>query len=456
MRLETQAQGLDPDGSARWLVRVRFVDEAGQPTRLIGGGDVEFAATGGDAQWQTRTRYGGPAAVIRTTRAGTLAVRATVKNPTGIPDAVARIDAHASSGPSIAAGALGPHLVQIGWFPASRGPSTVVRSGLDGTHVVCAPAPPASTCGDRGVTPGATYRYSVVRAAGRTTSPPLTVPSKLAAQSLDAMRGKGMWLSFSPDGADADAFDKLDPRAQVARAKAAGIRYIELRMAYGEFWEVTPAAKAYVDTLIDAAAAEGIATLAWTVPRAPTFADLALATAAARYRTASGTPVAGLALDLERGDGYFGDGPAAAAAMAAYVRVVREALGPSALLVATVEDPYLNGLTNRDVPIAAIAAEASALQPMVYWRMLQRAISESGARAVIRRSLETVRREAGRTIAVNVGGQTSGIGPCGAPSAAEIEATLDESRRDGALGETFFDWTGTLDPQWSALGAFPW
>jgi hypothetical protein len=38
----------------------------------------------------------------------------------------------------------------------------------------------------------------------------------------------------------------------------------------------------------------------------------------------------------------------------------------------------------------------------------------------------------------------------------EITASLDESRRAGAIGETFFDWFGTLDEQWDAIASFPW
>jgi len=74
----------------------------------------------------------------------------------------------------------------------------------------------------------------------------------------------------------------------------------------------------------------------------------------------------------------------------------------------------------------------------------------------VRQSMQALRREAGRPVAINMGGQTSGLGPCGAPPPAEITGSLDESRRAGAIGETFFDWFGTSDAQWDAIGSFPW
>ncbi len=456
IRLDEEQIGIDTDGKARWVVKVRFLDATGQPTKLVSAGDVEFAASSGEVQWQTRTRYGGPAAIVTTTHDGPLSVRAYVKQPAGIADARAETDTRTWQIPRVTAGALGPHAVQIGWFPAASAPVEVFREGPEGRRRVCVAQAGASTCRDASVRPGSVYAY-IVRRGGRSSAPPnVTVPPAAPKQSLAAFRGKGMWLQFSPVAGESDGYDKLDAAAIVARAKAAGIRYIELRTAYGEFSELTQRAKPYVDALIDAAARNDIAVFAWTVPRAASFDDIALAASHAAYRTPNGTRVAGLAVDLERGDEYMGDGPRAAAAMAAYVRTLRLALGPSSVIVATVEDPFLAGLTNRDVPYAAIARDADALQPMTYWRMFRNAIDPAGARAAIVRSLTVLRRETGRALPVNVGGQTSGIGPCGAPPGDELTATLTAARSAGAVGETFFDWFGTADVQWNAIGSFTW
>jgi hypothetical protein len=456
MRLETLPGGVDPDGRARWIVRVRFADAEGKPTKLVQAGDIEFAASHGETQWQTRSRFGGPAAIVTTTQDGPLSVRAIASAQMGLPDARAETDTRTWSVARVVARPLGPHLVQIGWFPAATQPVSVVRTGEGATRTVCTTAPPASTCRDAHVRPGASYRYSIERGATAATTVDVAVPADVARQPLDAIRGKGMWLRYSPDAADSDSFAHLDASAIVARAKRAGIRYIELRMAYGEFSEVTPAAKPSVDALIDAAADANIGVIAWTVPRAATSFDLLRTTEAATYRTPRGTPVAGLAIDLERGGEYLGDGAVARTALAAYPRLVREALGPNALIVSTVEDPYLTGLTDREFPYAAVARYSDALQPMAYWRMFRKGRGDEAGAAVVRASVAALRREAGRTIAINVGGQTAPVGSCGAPESAELLGSLGESKRSGAIGETFFDWFGTLEGQWDALGSFSW
>ena len=156
-------------------------------------------------------------------------------------------------------------------------------------------------------------------------------------------------------------------------------------MAYGAFDEVTPDAEATVDRLIDALAARGIATIAWTVPRTTAFDDLARAAASAAYRTPAGNGVAGIAVDLERGGEFLGSGPVARAALASYLGVLRRAVGPRVLLVATVEDPALEHLGEAQVPYREIARDADVLQPMTYWRMLGSASTPADAAGCRRR-----------------------------------------------------------------------
>jgi hypothetical protein len=453
--LESQPLGFDAAGEARWLVRVRFLDAHGGPTKLAQAGDVEFNASRGTTQWQTRTRFGGPAVIVRTADDGALAVRAIVRDPGGIADARGETDTRAWSGARTVAQALGPHLVQVGWFPAAREPVVVSRGGNDGTHIVCTLSAASSTCRDRTVEPGRTYRFTVERAS-KAVALDVRVPEEGPQQTLEALRGKGMWLRFSPDRRDDDSYLKLNAGSIVARAKGAGVRFIELRLSYGEFWEVTPEAKPVVDALIDAAVREGIAVIGWVVPRALTPEDLATAVAAASYRTARGNGMAGVALDLERGSDYLGEGDAAKSAIAEYSTLTRQALGSKYLIAGIVEDPYLSKLTNADYPFSRVAAQTDALQPMAYWRMFRQGIGGSATRAVTRQSIVALRSEAGRAIVTNFGGQTLGLGPCGAPTPQEIVESLRESKRAGAIGETFFDWFGTGDAQWDAISSFSW
>lgn len=458
MTLASQPLGIDPDGKARWLVRVRFVDSENRATGLLHGGDIEFHASRGSVQWQTRTRYGGPAAIVSTTADGPLAVRAAATDPAALGEVRATTDTRRWSTPRVVAEALGPHLVQLGWFPrAMRAAVLVTRTGPGGARLVCRLAPPSSTCRDPGVQPGTEYRYAVARFGIGTTTLTVNVPPEGAVQPLSAVGGKGVWLQFSPDPRDGDSYASLAAAAVAERAAKAGLRYIELRLGYGEFWEITPNARPAVDALIDAAAARGIAVIGWTIPREASFEDLALSVAAANYRTARGTRLAGVAVDLERGGEFMGDGKQAYEALADYARLLRAALGPRYVILATVEDPYFEGLTNRDVPYADIATNASALQPMAYWRLFPTLDAGVPAtRRALRASYLALRREANRRIPINVGGQTSDLGPCGAAPPDELAGSLVESKRLGAIGESFFDWNGTLPAQWQAIGAFRW
>ena len=228
-------------------------------------------------------------------------------------------------------------------------------------------------------------------------------------------------------------------------------------MSYGAFREITPSVRPTIDALLDAAAAREIAIVAWTVPRSTAFEDVAASADMAQYRTRHGTRFAALAVDLERGGEYLGDGATGYAALTDYLPRLRAALGPRYPLVATVEDPYLEHLDERDVPYAEIAASADVLQPMAYWRMLStHATTPDDVRAALRGSFAATARAAGRRMPIDVGGQTAGDALRGSPSPADLSAAVDEAHRLGAMGMTFFDWDGTSDAQWRALAASPW
>jgi hypothetical protein len=460
MVLAVRDLGLSPDGVVRKLVTARFLDASGAPTEILAGGDVAFVpdSTAARAQWQTRLRFGGPAAIVSfaAPAVATVTVRANVGPP--VPAARIRIDARPTR-PLATAGVLGPRTVQLAWFPAAAGDTVrIVRTGGNGPPTLALVAAPAATYRDTSVLPGRRYCYAIRFGGGR---PPATLaaatPPEPRGAPLGRIAGKKMWLSFSPSPRDPNGYDTLDAAATVAQARAAGIRAIELRVAYGPFWEITDAARPAVDALLDAAAASGIAVIAWTVPRSTAFEDLATAERAASYRTARGTRFAALALDLERGDDFLGSGPAGFAALASYAGSVRAALGPRYPLVATVEDPFLEHLGANDVPYPAIAASVDVLQPMAYWRMLSRkAVTPEAVRAALRGSYAAARAAAGRPIAIDLGGQTAGEGPRGAPPPAEIAAAVAQARRLGAFGITFFDWDGTSGAQWAALARARW
>ncbi len=371
---------------------------------------------------------------------------------------------------SVAARALGPHLVQVGWTPlaAAAGVSSyrILRFDNEGgpPELVAIVGAGRHAWQDRTVAPDATYRYTIVAQAGndplQASTGIINTPPDLVAQPISSLRGKGMFLYFSTLPGDAHSFRRYDPQAVVAQARAVGIRVIELRMARGACaMAETPASRAWLNRLIDTAAESGITLLAWTVPRRDNAEDIAQSVAAAAYRTPQGHGFAGLALDLETGSNYMGDGWEASQAMVAYAAAVRAALGPAYLLVAIVQSPAME-YAPADYPYAAIARYASVLQPMEYWHYFDQSVHHEYGRAEVAgaaaRAVSRLRALAGRDVAVDLAGQSADLVGTGSPSGREIAWSLAGARGAGAIGEVFFDWVGTRPDEWAAIQAFDW
>ena len=315
---------------------------------------------------------------------------------------------------------------------------------------------PSSSWDDDTVAPGRVARYAVVRPHAAAADVHANVPPQLPDSGVDAIRGKSAWLAFSADPLDDGAYTKLDVDGIVDTAVRAGVRSIELRLAYGAFDEVTPQAKATIDRLIDGLAARRVAVIGWTVPRTTAFDDVARNAAVAAYRTPNGNGITGLAIDVERGEEFMGDGPRGYAALRDYVGIVRRAVGPRVLLIATVEDPYLEHLDERTFPYREIARDADVLQPMTYLRMLGPWDSVPKVQTAVAGSVALVRRLAERDVPIDVGAQTGVLSKRGAPPGDELAAAIDASRRAGAIGVTFYDWTGTGPEQWDVIAKAGW
>jgi len=457
-RLESRPLGFDPDGNARWLVLVRYLDAQNQPTKIMLNSDLDYQENRGVMQWQPRMRYGQPSAVVTTASAGPLSLTVTSNSPFKGKQ-IARTDPALWHFAHVVAAPLGPHLIQIGWFPQETNAIRIVRTDSRGKRsVIAVVAPPSSTYRDASVKPSTTYRYQIYRRAKKAVwTPWVRSDDDLPATSAGAAAGKGIWLYFGTNPYDNHYIATLDPAAIADQASRAGLHYVEFRTAYGAYWEVEPPIKDRVDGIIDALAGRGIATVGWTVPRQASYEDLRASVLTAEYRTARGTRFAALALDLERGDEFMHDCPTGCVAMAQYVRILRAAVGPKYTIVSTVEDPYLEKLDNSKYPYRAIAQYSDALQPMAYWRMLSKnSTSVDQMKALLNGSYQKTQQMAGRTLPISIGGQTSSEGVRGAPPPDEIYGSLEQSKALGAIGECFFDWDGTSAAQWSAIGRFTW
>jgi hypothetical protein len=458
MALDARPLGFDPDGNARYLVVTKFFDKDGRQTLILANSDFDWTSRDGHVQWQTRMRFGQPSAILTTTHDGPVTMRVHANQPK-LGTLTARSNTRTWPQPRVVAEALGPHLVAIGWFPRETSPVRVDRIDVAGrVTTVAVLRGPSSTFRDAGVAAGARYRYAVVRSPGRrTVTNEVTTPEEPIATSLRDAGGKGMWLFYTINPVDDIYFRNLDPPAIVERAARSGLRYVELRFTYGAHWEVSPEAKPTIDAIVDGLARRGIATIAWTVPRDTSFEDVEASVRAATYRTDAGTPVRGLAIDVERGGDFMGGAAEGADALWRYVAFARQALGPKFLIVTNVEDPYFEHLDNASYPYAAIARNSSVVQPMAYWRMFRKApATAADASQAMRRSYATLRRLVGPDVVVSMGGQTSADGPGGLPSPEELVASLQASKSVGAIGECFFAWDGTQPNQWEALAKYQW
>lgn len=457
--LESRPLGFDPDGNALWLVVVRLYDAKGKLARIMENDNFDWFASHGYLQWQTKLAYGNPAAIIRVNHDGPISVRVQANVP-NLGAAQASTDTRNWQGDRVVASALGPHEIELGWFPEEQNWTRIYRFEPGGIRKLLAAIDgPSSSFRDTSVLPGNRYDYEVTRAG--------YVPVKLGPiqalpqpprTSLSDVSGKGIWLYFSNNPLDALYWKHLNPQRVVQDAVHAGLHYVELRTAYGAYWEITPEAEPTIDAIIDGLAAHGIVTVGWTVPRDTTYEDLRMSTRTAYYQTAKGTHLYALATDVERGSEFLGASPQGGyAAIWQYVRDVRQAMGPEYIISPNVEDAYLEHLDNTKYPFAKIARFASVLQPMAYWRMMRRhPTTAATVRILLSASYATLLREAGRKIPISIGGQTDAEGPNGYPPASEITASLATAKSVGALGECFFAYDGTQGYQWAALGAYPW
>lgn len=450
--------GFDPDGNARWLIVARFLDARGKPTRIMANSDLDWISRDGYVQWQTRLRYGQPAAILKTQRDGPLRMVVRSNTPK-LGSVTVTTDTRSWKGARVVAQALGPHLIQIGWFPQEKTLARVVRiDSLGRRSVMAVIAGPSSTYRDTTVNPGGHYRYLLyrtgyapVKTAAVKALPP---PPKTSVANAG---GKAMWLYFTASPVDPLYYKRLNPQAMVDQAVRSGLHYVELRTAYGAYWEITPEAKSTIDAIIDGLAAHGIGTIGWTVPRDTTFEDLQASVRTAYYRTPKGNGFTGLALDLERGPEFMGGDPQKLDALWRYMQLLRAAVGPKYLLVSTVEDPYFEHLDNTKYPYKQIANFSDVLQPMAYWRMMRRTpTTPDEVKTMLPAAVKKLLAESGRMLPVSIGGQTTAEGRNGYPPAAEITASLDAARAAGAIGECFFAWDGTQPDQWDALAAYRW
>ncbi len=345
-------------------------------------------------------------------------------------------DAASSPAPAVVAEAVADAPVSIAQapvppgelLPAAPAPAEAPAQAGPAGPIPAPPEPPQAGC-PVPKRPGPTGPAKVLpRPAVADADLPAPLPPGPKAASLDAVAGKGIWVTNWPD-------TKVDVPGIVARTKAAGLRSIWVRTGgsrqgyYGD--RVLP-------LLVPAAHAAGLTVVAWDFP----FLSDPLQDAE-RAKAALDTGIDAFAPDVETSaEGTH----ATEQRVALYLSLVRSYAGTRPV-AATVPRP--TPLRRKSFPYSAFPAYADLFVPMVYW-----SCNEPGE--LVEQSLT----ELGRLLPVAPAGQAYDMGSEGGrrglPTRAETWRFLDVAKRGGAVGASLWTIEKVGTGQFGALTDYPW
>jgi hypothetical protein len=242
--------------------------------------------------------------------------------------------------------------------------------------------------------------------------------------------GKGMWI-WEPQKTEGG-----DAAAIVSKAKAVGLTHLYVRT--GSSWDGFYAAP-FLDRLLPAAHAAGLLVYGWDFPRLISPQDdVARAKAAIDHRAPGKNRIDGFAADIEtRSEGTA----ITAVAASEYGRSLREAVGSSFPLIATVPRPS----PLLSYPYADVVASFDAIAPMVYWLNRQPDTDVTGAL----RDLAPYGKPI-FPVGQAYDGRAEGGRP-GVPPPDEIWKFMRFGQANGAQGVSFWSWQAADQRAWNAI-----
>jgi len=247
------------------------------------------------------------------------------------------------------------------------------------------------------------------------------------ASSLDALRGKGIWVTNFKQ-------TPVHVSAIVTKARRAGLTSLWVRTGGKQGYY----GSAFLPSLIPAAHAAGLRVVAWDFPfLSDPVAD------AGRARLAFADGVDAFAPDIETAaEGTH----ATARRVSLYLSLVRAYAGTRPI-AATVPRPTPKRLAS--FPYGAFSRYADVFAPMVYW-----SCNEPGQLVI-----QSLRR-LGHWLPVAPVGQAYNMyadgGRLGLPTRAETWRFLDVARRGGAIGASLWTIESIGAGQFDALSDYPW
>ena len=263
---------------------------------------------------------------------------------------------------------------------------------------------------------------------GALAVPPMPVRATRPAPALP--RGKGMWLHYFRLAAGGD------PAAMVAKAKETGLSHVFLRVGSSKdgFY-----AQAELDRLLPVAHESGLSVVGWDFPYLfDAEADARRAAEAIAYTTPDGHRMDAFSADIEtRHEGVNISVPVADT----YSRRLRELVGPTYPLIATVPRPKYNG----GFPFAEIVRQFDAVAPMVYWLARDPVVEVEQAVADLVGLGKPV-MPVGQAYDARVDG-----GPTGPPPKEQIVRFIQAAQARGVTTYSFWVWHLATPEHWAAI-----
>jgi len=242
--------------------------------------------------------------------------------------------------------------------------------------------------------------------------------------------GKGMWI-YEPDKTEGG-----NAAAIVAKAKAVGLTHIYVRT--GSSWNGFYAGP-FLDSILPAAHEAGLKVYGWDFPRLIDWQDdVHRAKAAIDHRAPGRHRLDGFTADIEtQSEGTH----ISADAASQYGRALRDAVGASYPLIATVPRPS----SQINYPYAEVVAAFDAIAPMVYWLNRQPDSDVAGAL----RDLAPYGKPV-FPVGQAYNGASEG-GRAGVPPPEELLRFMRVGQAGGAKGVSFWSWQAADDRAWTAI-----
>ena len=279
-------------------------------------------------------------------------------------------------------------------------------------------------------------------AGGREPGP--TAPRLRPNPNIAPFQGLGVWIDIYDDAAWAD------PAAAVAGMAARGVRtlYLETSNFHRPFPFVD---KQGVAAFVDAAHGVGLQVVAWYLPN---FVDVALdakrSKAAIRFRTDAGNGFDGFALDIEAPD--VADPAVRTARLADLSRRLRSFVGESYPLGGIIPSPR-GIVVHKDYwpgfPYADLASIYDAIMPMSYFTWHHP--TGASTHLYLTQNIRIIQREVGSDqVPIHVIG-----GIAQDASVAQAQAFVNVLRERGAIGGSYYTYTGVHGSEWAVLQQIP-